>query len=385
MQNLTKISVVIAVKNEIKTIKKCLDSVLALDYPDFEVIVVDNNSTDYTFGALETYGDKIKILSNTIPGPSASRNMAIKAAKGKYIAFTDGDCIVDKNWLTELMKGFEVELPDLADTENLENSEILDEPVVIKKFEPNADDSEYLNISTIFKYFREKIVSKVSKFFPKNDEYCAANSSVIVSVGGRQDTPEDESIIGKRINKIFNLFSWCIDYFKKSQDIIRTKHNPTCNVIYKKEIFEKVGCFREDFWPGEDVEFDYRVARKGFAIMYNPNAVVCHYRPDTYEKFLKMMAKYGASQAFLIWLHGCFRLLHYLGLAGVFFLLFFLFITFDWFFYMIFIIAALFFIYLLVLERNIKETFTIYYMTCVAIVSWFYGFVKVLITRKFGV
>jgi len=99
------VSVIIPVRNGQHTLKKCLDSVRKLDYPNFEVIVINDGSTDGTAHILSEYSD-FKIISTRGVGPSRARNMAIGQAKGEFVAFTDADCIVDSKWLDSLLAGF---------------------------------------------------------------------------------------------------------------------------------------------------------------------------------------------------------------------------------------------------------------------------------------
>ncbi|EHR42203.1 family 2 glycosyl transferase [Alishewanella jeotgali KCTC 22429] len=68
-------------------------SVLTQDYPNIEVIVVDDGSTDNSLEVLKTFTDKITIITQQNQGPAAARNAGIRAANGKYIAFNDGDDI----------------------------------------------------------------------------------------------------------------------------------------------------------------------------------------------------------------------------------------------------------------------------------------------------
>lgn len=106
-----RVSVVIPVYNSRRTIDKCLTSLIALDHPSFEVIVLDDGSTDGTPEICETY-TRVKTMRLTKGGPSRARNIGINVAEGDFIAFTDGDCVVDRDWLTELEKGFPS--PDVA-------------------------------------------------------------------------------------------------------------------------------------------------------------------------------------------------------------------------------------------------------------------------------
>jgi len=84
-------SVIIPTFNREKLIRATLDSVFHQSFDDYEVIVVDDGSTDDTINALEEYGDKIKILKQENQGSGEARNQGIKIAQGKYIVFLDSD------------------------------------------------------------------------------------------------------------------------------------------------------------------------------------------------------------------------------------------------------------------------------------------------------
>jgi glycosyltransferase involved in cell wall biosynthesis len=89
-------------------LKKCVNSLLEIDFPDYEIIVVNDGSTDGTEEFLNGVKNrKIKVVHNERnQGISASRNIGLKHAKHDIIAFTDDDCEVDKDWLRNLTKGF---------------------------------------------------------------------------------------------------------------------------------------------------------------------------------------------------------------------------------------------------------------------------------------
>lgn len=101
------ISIIIPAYNAANKIAFCLDSLLQLDFPqeNIEIIVVDNNSTDKTKEIIFSYPVTYVFEAKRTRG--AARNKGISAARGKYIAFTDSDCIVDKNWLKILLEAIE--------------------------------------------------------------------------------------------------------------------------------------------------------------------------------------------------------------------------------------------------------------------------------------
>lgn len=87
------ISVVIPTYNREKTIKRCIDSIVSQTYPVYEIIIVDDGSTDKTVSIVEKeYQDqRIRIIRQNHKGAQAARNVGIRAAGGKYIAFLDSD------------------------------------------------------------------------------------------------------------------------------------------------------------------------------------------------------------------------------------------------------------------------------------------------------
>lgn len=100
MSNSNLISIIITTKNEGKSIKKCLESIICQNYKNFEVIVIDNNSTDNTKKIIDNLNLKFKGLRisfyNKGPERSAQRNFGAKIAKGEYFLFLDADMILDQ-------------------------------------------------------------------------------------------------------------------------------------------------------------------------------------------------------------------------------------------------------------------------------------------------
>ncbi len=168
--------------------------------------------------------------------------MFVKSTDVEFLAFTDSDCIVDKNWLTELLKGFR--------------------------------------------------------------EYPEA-----VSCGGAQKLPEDATNFEKKVFLFMKKAGFFSEYARQAKDanITEVNHNASCCVMYKREVFLKEGGFLEGLWPGEDVELDYRLREKGYKLLFNPRAVIYHYRSKSLKSFLKMMDRYGRAQGYLVRKYGIFR------------------------------------------------------------------------------
>jgi glycosyltransferase involved in cell wall biosynthesis len=85
------VSVIIPTYNRASYLKEAIDSVLSQDFRDFELIVVDDGSTDGTPNLLESYGGSLRCLYQEHRGVSAARNTGISHAKGTYVAFLDSD------------------------------------------------------------------------------------------------------------------------------------------------------------------------------------------------------------------------------------------------------------------------------------------------------
>ena len=100
-----KISIIVPVYNGERYIKSLLESLFSLEYPkdDYEIIVIDNNSNDRTREIVKKFS--INFLEEKgIQSSYAARNRGIKNAKYEILAFTDADCIVEKDWLIEGIK-----------------------------------------------------------------------------------------------------------------------------------------------------------------------------------------------------------------------------------------------------------------------------------------
>lgn len=100
------VSVIIPTYNRKHTLKRCVDSVLAQTYRNFEIIIVDDCSTDGTMEFVEeTYGDIseipiVYVRNDSNMGAAASRNTGVAYAQGEYIAFHDSD----DEWLPEKLE-----------------------------------------------------------------------------------------------------------------------------------------------------------------------------------------------------------------------------------------------------------------------------------------
>ncbi|HEY3412720.1 MAG TPA: glycosyltransferase [Armatimonadota bacterium] len=106
LPRLPRISVVIAAYNASDTIAECLDSFARVEYPDYEVLVIDDGSTDQTASIAGTYAEPIRLLQPGRGGLSFARNAGMDAATGEIVAYTDADCVLPPHWLFYLAASF---------------------------------------------------------------------------------------------------------------------------------------------------------------------------------------------------------------------------------------------------------------------------------------
>lgn len=101
-----KLSIIIPTYNEEKHIKSCIESLLKQDYCDFEIIIVDDGSTDKTREILQGFAEKQKIifLKQNHLGPGHARNLGAVLAGGEILVFVDADMVFAKEFLHELVK-----------------------------------------------------------------------------------------------------------------------------------------------------------------------------------------------------------------------------------------------------------------------------------------
>lgn len=112
-----KISIIIPVYNAEKTIRRCLDSILASAYENYEVILIDDGSTDDSVLIISEYkkrNQRFKLIAQSNSGPSAARNKGLEVANGDIISFVDSDDYVRDDYLEKLASTFKKEKVDVV-------------------------------------------------------------------------------------------------------------------------------------------------------------------------------------------------------------------------------------------------------------------------------
>jgi GT2 family glycosyltransferase/DNA-binding beta-propeller fold protein YncE len=100
-----RVSVVVCAYNAADTLDDCLTSLQRLDYPDYEVVLVNDGSRDRT-GEIASSYDGVRVIETPNRGLSAARNTGLAAANGSIVAYTDADTRADRHWLAHLVQPF---------------------------------------------------------------------------------------------------------------------------------------------------------------------------------------------------------------------------------------------------------------------------------------
>ncbi len=119
-----RVSIVIPVYNRASLIGPVIEALLDQTYKPFEIIIVDDGSTDNTERIVSSY--QVKYIYQENRGPAAARNRGFRESGGDIIAFIDSDCIAKKDWLENLIKGFDfAEVGAVAGSYDIANPESL--------------------------------------------------------------------------------------------------------------------------------------------------------------------------------------------------------------------------------------------------------------------
>lgn len=226
------VSVVISCYNNAETIRESLKSLLNQNYPNYEVILVNDGSTDNTLEIInEIISGKsnIKIISyEKNKGVAVARNVGIKSSNGDIIVFSDADCIFERDWMKKLVNKFNDGVGSVGGPDQC------------------PSDSDWINHSIDY-----------------------AMTSFIGTGGLRRG----EKSLGKYHPKGCNF-------------------GITREAIEKVGIFDK----RLTRYRGEENELNFRIENAGFNINYSPEALVWHKRRATFKKFWKQSFESGRAR-----------------------------------------------------------------------------------------
>jgi cellulose synthase/poly-beta-1,6-N-acetylglucosamine synthase-like glycosyltransferase len=234
-----RVSVVICAYNAERTMDACLASLRHLNYPDYEVIVVNDGSTDRTPAITAEHeaaydadpdGPRMIVIDQRNRGLSIARNVGMEAATGEIIAYTDSDCVPDPDWLYFL----------------------------------------------VYKFLRSGFVAVGGPNFPPA-EPSMVPAAVAVAPGGPTHVLLDDEVA--------EHIPGCNMAFTKK-------------VMQEANGFEPIFAA-----AGDDVDFCWRLQNKGYVVGFSPAATVWHYRRNTVKAYLRQQMGYGKAEALLYFKH----------------------------------------------------------------------------------
>lgn len=225
------LSVIMPICNEEKYIAKCIDSILAQDYPqdDMEVILVDGMSTDGTRSIVQRYAQQypfIRLVDNPQRIVPPAMNIGIRAAKGDIIIRLDAHAIFPVDYFTELVKNL--------------------------------------------RELKAENVGGVCRTLPVND------------------TPECVAIA----NVLSSSFGMGNSYFRVGAAEVTEVDTVPFGCFHRK-LFDRIGYFDEELVRNQDDEFNGRIIKNGGKIYLLPQLVIDYYARDKVSKVYKMFYQYG--------------------------------------------------------------------------------------------
>ena len=260
-----KVSFIMPVLNEEKTIAQCLDSLSRLDYPKdrIEILIAMGKSIDSTDQILKEYASKYKnivLLKNPTGNTSIGRNICIKHSTGEMVMNYSGHVTAEKNLLKVLA----------------------------------------LKLLTL----------------PEN----------VVSVGCSNISPEKQNFVGDLSGVVFSSFMGGKNLFVQNAEFKEERFsNHVSFACYRKKAVEEVGNFDPKFWCGQDAELDLRLLKAGYKILYTPETKVYHFKRATVKSLFRQMYRYGIARAKMSKKHkGTLRIPHLIGsgfILGIFLIL----------------------------------------------------------------
>lgn len=233
---MTLIDVIIGVKNEEQHLKRCLDSLKKQTITDINILVIDGRSQDKTRDIVQKMAQddpRIQLLDNPQEVISTARNIGFKTSKAEYVAYLDGHCYVDPEWLEKLLQTYQKHIKDCK----------------------------------------------------------------LGGVGSTYASPDNDTPLGKVIatslQTPFGGLGTAYTQDPKLENVETVAFALYPRLLLKKEaIF-----YDETMNQCEDTDLNYQLIKKGYVLLKNPQARVYQYRRRTLGVFFQQMVNYGEGRA----------------------------------------------------------------------------------------
>ena len=122
----------------------------------------------------------------------------------------------------------------------------------------------------------------------------------IAAVGGPAVTPPGETLYARASGLVYESFivtgSFHYRYAKERRQFV--DDYPSCNLLVRKEVFDKIGGFKTNFWPGEDTYLCLEIVKLNLKIVYDPNVLVYHHRRTLFLGHLKQIKSYALHRGY---------------------------------------------------------------------------------------
>jgi GT2 family glycosyltransferase len=229
--NFAKFSIIILNYNGKEFLERCLSSVLNTNYPNFEVILVDNASTDGSVEFVKKNFPSVKVIANKVNLHfTGGNNIGIKAARGEYIVLLNNDTEVHPNWLSEIVKVMEID-PSVG-------------------------------------------LCQCKLLFMDNREEIDSTGGFINYLGLCEERGKGE-IDKHQYDQIDEIF-----------------HAKGAALVVKREVLNEVGLFDSFFYYNyEDVDLCWRARLRGYKVVFCPKAIVYHHRSSPTKKKFQLKSE----------------------------------------------------------------------------------------------
>ena len=230
------IDIIVGVKNEEKYIKRCINSLQDQTISDINIIVVDGVSVDRTPEIVKKISEtdnRVELLQNPDEVISSGRNIGLEASNAEYVAYLDGHCYVNEDWLELLYKTF------------LIHQKKCDLACVGSTYSSPPDDSS----------FGKSVAYALQTFFGGFGTAFAADNEIV-----KVDTVA------------FALYNR--------------------SLLEKEQI-----TYDENMTQCEDTDFNHQLIKKGYVLLKHPKALVYQYRRKNLGHFTRQMIDYGKGRS----------------------------------------------------------------------------------------
>jgi GT2 family glycosyltransferase len=256
-------SVIVITRNRSHSISEALEALAKQECPDFEVLVVDNsNELEKANTAKSAAAHGAKYVFEPRRGQAVARNTGISIATGEVIAFTDDDCVPEKDWLSQKVRAF-------------------------------SDPSVWACTGRVIQHNREGAADLFEEVAGQD-------------LGGERRVFSEEDIrfrIGFLLGNVLKVFS----KHMKSRAPVPFGMGHGSSMAFSREAFKTIGGFDERFggesilrFGIEDIEYFYRVLESGHSLVYEPSAVVRHKHKLTADEVFKTRYIYSYTGATLM-------------------------------------------------------------------------------------